>query len=92
MCQFISGPLALASVLVDYEGWRNGDISGAKFGVNTGFTALGFVPPAGPYVAGGYFLIDNTYPGGADGFVQDLPTTVVDGLGDAIFGPQDSEP
>jgi RHS repeat-associated protein len=65
-------PLAVFSVGVDTYGVFNGDISPAKYTVNTGFTGIGFVaPPFGAIAAGEYFLIDTAYPGGAPGFLKD---------------------
>jgi len=68
----IAGPIALASTLNDFRGWRNGNISGGKVVVNGGFTGLAFVaPPYGAIGSAEYFLIDNVYPGGVPGFLKD---------------------
>jgi len=71
----IAPPLAVASIYIDYRAWRNDGLSGTKFGFNTGFTGLGFVaPPYGAIAAGSYFLIDTTYPGGAESAWDDYQT------------------
>jgi len=68
----VAPPLAVASIAADAF---DPNVSWGKTGVNAGFTGMGFVaPPYGAIAAGSYFLIDNTYPGGAESFLDDYET------------------
>jgi RHS repeat-associated protein len=61
-----------ASVAADAAGAINGNITWDKFGVNTGFGTLGLLGGLpGAAVAGTYSTIDNFYPGGWPGYVND---------------------
>jgi RHS repeat-associated protein len=76
----IAPPIALASIAADAF---DPDVSWGKTGVNAGFTGIGFVaPPYGAIVAGSYFLIDNTYPGGLPSYTEN----VWEQMGDALYG------
>jgi RHS repeat-associated protein len=67
------------SVVVDGVGAYNGNISWGHFWQNTGATAagVGMGGPPGAIFTGSYFLIDNTYPGGWNGYMTNLGQTLI---------------
>ncbi len=66
------------SIGLDAYSWRNNQMSGEKFGLNTAITSygmwLGSVNLAVPAFVGGalYFSVDSFYPGGWDGAIKKM--------------------
>jgi hypothetical protein len=59
----------------------------SKWGVDTAFTSIGFAGPGGALAAGEYFIIDNTYPGGADAYAQILGPNIEQGFKNGTWLP-----
>lgn len=69
-------PLAAVSTVLDAVAWQNGTISTEKAGVNLFFTGAGFMGPGGAAVGGSYYLLEQFYPGGAQGALIDYGKNV----------------
>lgn len=84
-----AGPWAAgAGFAWDTYGMFTGNESPAKWGVNSGFGTLGFWGgPGGALAAGGYFIIDSTYPGGAAAYAPVMGNAASAGMKNGTWLP-----